>query len=170
MARATESGTKMIGTRFEATRTLDVAAVAKLVRADIKAAVGAGELPAGTYSVRIERYSMGQAINVWLSDLAGFGVKGTRVFDVEAMRRAARGEDVRLVKSDEMRAVLRKVEAIGEAYNRTEIDANADYHNVRFHLSVDVEMTWELARRAEERLAERETAQESWLAWLGAAA
>ncbi len=50
----------------------DLADVAKLVRADIAAAVKAGVLPAGLkVSVRIRRYSMGQSLDVFVTAAPG---------------------------------------------------------------------------------------------------
>ena len=60
--------TKEIGAKFN--KDLDVADVAKLIRKDLKAA-----FPAAKFSVRIERYSMGQRINVY----APSGVRRAKV-------------------------------------------------------------------------------------------
>jgi hypothetical protein len=56
--------TKTIGTKYEQTKDLDIAQIAKLVRQDIAAEVKAGLLPKVKYSVRISRYSMGQSLDV----------------------------------------------------------------------------------------------------------
>ena len=47
------------GSRYEATKDLDIAEVAKLVRKDIKS-----DIPTIKTSVRVQRYSMGCSINV----------------------------------------------------------------------------------------------------------
>lgn len=44
------------------------AAIAKLMRADIKAAVGNGDLPKGNYSVRVHNYSGGRSIHIEMRD------------------------------------------------------------------------------------------------------
>lgn len=50
------------------TSRLDISAVAKLVRADIKAAIASGELPAGARSsVRIDRCSVSERLTVVLT-------------------------------------------------------------------------------------------------------
>ncbi len=50
----------------------DLAATAKLIRADIAAAVAGGALPAGLkVSVRISRYSMGQSLRVDVTSAPG---------------------------------------------------------------------------------------------------
>ncbi len=52
------------GSKYEQTKDLDIVAIAKLLRQDIKASVKEGRLPAVKYGVRIERYSMGQSIHI----------------------------------------------------------------------------------------------------------
>lgn len=62
--------TTTVGDRYDETSGLDLAGVAKLIRADINAALTAGTLtlPAGAkLSVRIDRASMYQAIQVKLT-------------------------------------------------------------------------------------------------------
>jgi hypothetical protein len=59
-----------IGTKYDA--ALDIADIAKKVRADIRAAIKAGTLPKGTKtSVRISRYTGGQRLNVYIKHLGG---------------------------------------------------------------------------------------------------
>ena len=48
-----------IGAKYWETRDLDIAEIAKFVRADIKTAVSAGALPKGRYSVRVSRAARG---------------------------------------------------------------------------------------------------------------
>lgn len=170
--------TKTVGSKYEATRDLDIAAVAKLVRADIKSAVASGALPAGKYGVRIERYSMGRSINIRVSDVAGLDV-----FDREQLIATERAEcDVRTDFSPAAKGVLAQVSHIADAYNRRESDWSADYSNVRFHLSVDFDSAWERDRREAERFIARGfvvsdemfpaasvSTQESWLESMGTA-
>ncbi len=62
--------TKPIGAKYD--RSRDVAAVAKLVRLDIAAAITVGALPVGLKcSVKIERYSLGSTIRVTVTDAPG---------------------------------------------------------------------------------------------------
>lgn len=173
----TNTTTRVVGSKFEATRDLDIAAVAKLVRADIKAAVVAGALPEGKYSVTIERYSMGRSITVRLSSFPGIDI-----FDRGQMIASERGEGVRVGFSSAAKGIIAQVEAIAEAYNRRETDWASDYSNVRFHLTVDIDSTWRDACERIERLIARGFAvseelfptpavspQESWLEYVGGA-
>ena len=64
-ATAARTSNREQGAKYEETQDLDIAGVAKLVRADIKAAKKDGNLPAAMkVSVKISRYSMGQSLTV----------------------------------------------------------------------------------------------------------
>lgn len=124
--------TTTYGWKYEATKDLDVADIAALIRADIREAQAAGRLgvlPDGVkFGVRIERYSMGQGINVTVRNapeawawapadedtLADYGPGVTRVVS-PACR--------------DLGAVLR---AILDGYNYDGSDSQSDYYHVRF--------------------------------------
>lgn len=99
---------KTIGTKYEETKDLDIKDIAKLVRTDLKQAY-----PDYKFSVRIERFSMGQAINV-------------EVFNT--------GVDNRW--EDEGRALQQKLEKIIDAYSYDNSDPMTDYFHTRFYSHV----------------------------------
>ncbi len=82
---------------------------AKIVRAEVKAAVAAGELPAVKYSVRSATFSQGQGVSVYME-----------MDDARAWRPTAAGEDLREVYgvevtlTDEVRAAGRKLGEIAK--------------------------------------------------------
>ena len=61
--------TRTYGSRYDETKRLTPTEVARLIRADIKAAVAEGRLPAETYSVRTRRVTYDRAIDVQVSRL-----------------------------------------------------------------------------------------------------
>lgn len=99
----------------------DAALIAKDIRADIKAAKSAGEIPADVkVSVRCEKYSGGQSVRVTLS-----GWEPERVRD---------GEGYLTWEADMVR---RRIEAMREAYNRDASDPMTDYYDVTYYGSTD---------------------------------
>ena len=123
-----------IGSKYEATKGLDIAEVAKLVRADIKAAVASGELPEGSVaSVRIQRFAGGKSIT---AVLAIPGVVRLSPEETEA------GRSNRVPKPWLTRVAYNAeaaVERIVEAYNYDRSDSQSDSFNVRFYAHVSVE-------------------------------
>jgi len=73
-------------------RGLDIAKIAKRLRAEIKAAVAADQLPACRYSVRIERYSGGQSLNIIIRDYP-HPIHNRRYWELEHEINDARGTD-----------------------------------------------------------------------------
>lgn len=122
----------------------DVATTAKMIRADIKAAIASHHLPAGTYSVRISRFSGGQSLDVRISGLP---------FVVLSRERIARGVlephayPSGPLWSDVGAEVLRRVERIVGAYNRDQSDTQTDYFDVDFYGHVSFDGSWERAQR-----------------------
>jgi hypothetical protein len=121
------------GSKYEATKGLDISAVAKLVRADIKAAIVAGEIPAGTVcSVRCERYSGGQSLSIYVT-----GFVGSARIDDEAMVDVARSNGVPMPWLTRVAYnTIGALESIRAAYNYDRSDIQSDYFNVRFYGSV----------------------------------
>jgi hypothetical protein len=116
------------GSRLEETRDLDIAAIAKLVRADIREAIRVGFLPGSSrdYSVRIDRYSMGQSLDVTVRnhpELWHLAWSDTY------------GEELRQ-HSPEGRRVVELLEGIVRAYNWDGSDSMVDYFDVRFYSTV----------------------------------
>ena len=125
----------------------DVAEIAKCIRADIAAAVKAGEIPAVKVSVRVSRYSMGQSVNVTISAVpAGFPVLNPARVRADIERPHDYNPIPRL--SALASFVVDEVEAIALAYQRAETDTMADYRNANFALSVDFSGDVESADRA----------------------
>lgn len=132
-------GRGFVGEKYASER-LDVAEIAKRMRAWIKAARKAGEagggfdLPAeAKVSVRIERFSMGQSINIAvLADPAWVYVAPGAAADYSDNRPAHGGQTL----------AAHKVEAIIKAelnsYNRDDSDPQTDYFDVWFYGHVDV--------------------------------
>lgn len=137
----------MLSTGAKYTKGMDTAAVAKALRADIKAAQKAGELPRSMkVSVTISRFSMGSSITLTVksapvqihaSDFIAHDVqtKG-RVF-WEGQRYTAQA-----------RRLLEKLEALGGEYKRTDSDSQTDYHNTNFFLHVNFDGAMEREDRA----------------------
>lgn len=127
------------GSKYHETKDLDVADVARLVRADIKVGVHLGALPAALgYRVRIERYSMGQAINVTVTGLT----------DVQHFTTNGYG---RMVLSRGAQQIEDTLKAVLAAYNRDNSDGAADYYEVRFAAEVDVQTEEDAAAEAAHR-------------------
>lgn len=124
-----------VGTKFDSNR--DVAEIAKLFRADVKAALKTGALPAGLkVSVKIDRYSMGCSIDVTVAALP------------EGICCPFSQEYLRYVKEEEYggfhgsryvpscKAMLDTLNEMLQAYNRNASDPQSDYYNVKFSGSV----------------------------------
>lgn len=131
--------TTLKGDKFDPDR--DLRDVAKLVRQDINAAVTAGMLPRGTKcSVRIERYSMGQALHVAVTACPIMLVNPAFVRWADANPHAS-WSDAPLGINDRMspegRHVVDTITGIVEAFNRrTTSDQADDYSNVAFYTHI----------------------------------
>lgn len=145
------------GSKYQATRDLDIAEIAKLVRKDLKAAQAAGELPAdAALSVTIDRYSGGQSLGVVVS-----GMPDTWTYNQPGLEPDyAEYVPAHGGMTDEATAVLRKIEGLVFAYNYDGSDIQSDYFNVRFYSSVKIrDERWqrfadeEKARKAARRAA-----------------
>lgn len=120
--------TRTLGTLYQDTADLDVAAIAKLVRRDIKVAVDGGGLPAARYSVRISRFSGGQSLDVTISGQP-FDAFET-VVDYQGWERRH--------YTAEAQALVEHVKRIVSAYNYDGSDPMTDYYDVRFYSNVSV--------------------------------
>ncbi len=157
------------GAKYVAGR--DVVAIAKDVRADLKAAVSSGALPAATYSVRIARYSMGRSIGIVVTDASFPQYNPARLaYEHDGLRREMTDAE-RCWMSDEARAVDAYLEALLASYNEDCSRPEEDYYcvafapNVSIHGDRDAEIAAMLARRAAPV-----DAQVSFLAFCGVAA
>ena len=99
----------------------DAATIAKNVRADIKQAQKDGSLPKDIkVSVRCEKYSMGQSVNVSVT-----GWLGDRIW-----KRLPAGFRI---MTPEAKAVTARIEEIRNAYNRDNSDPMTDYYEVVYY-------------------------------------
>lgn len=104
--------------------------IAKLIRADIKAGVAAGDLPdtfaghAVTYAVTVENYSGGRSINI--------EVRGVPEADRTELRDTyGNGYETR-VDNDAANVLLAKLNAYHWAYNYDGSDSMTDYYHVNY--------------------------------------
>jgi len=114
-----------IGTKYDSSR--DVADIAKLVRKELRGAFGT----AWKFSVKIRRFSMGQAIDV--------EIKATPCCLWTAKPRPVGAVSDQLPElSPAGRKAIETVEGILDSYNRQDIDLMTDYFNVDFYSHVQV--------------------------------
>lgn len=102
---------KFTGSKYQETKDLDVAEIAKLIRTDLKQAFSEYK-----FSVRIERFSMGQSINVIIKET-----------------------DINDRFSDQAEELVKEVKEIIEQYNFDDSDMLSDYSHVRFYSHVRIE-------------------------------
>lgn len=130
------------GSKYDETKDLDIKQIAQLVRKDIKLAMKNGEL-AGVVkvSVKIDRFSMGQALDIKVTEFSGQFynpdyIRATQNFsdyhndEVHEVNRSA-GRHSSAAKS-----ALKQLEDIGNAYNRDNSDSMSDYSDINFFLRV----------------------------------
>lgn len=121
-----------VGEKYEATKNLSRVEVAKLIRADIKAAVKSGELPKAKYSVTCSR---GTGIDVCIS---GHGIKVYSVERLKADHFNPHTYSGLSWKSEAAAELEAKVGKIRNAYNFDHSDSMTDYFHVRYYGGVDV--------------------------------
>jgi hypothetical protein len=132
----------MNGIKYEATKNLDIKAIAELVRADIKAAVAEGVLLKGIKcNVRISRYSGGQSLNVTVTSFPAQIETDESVSGVEVRRTADRYTAI-------AQSTRHVIERLVGAYNYDRSDIMTDYFSVRFY--GDVTFDHALARKDRE--------------------
>lgn len=159
------------GAGYDPHRYESAADIAKRMRADIKAAVAAGELPAAPkYSVRVENYSGGRSIDINVLDWPsawqqcdgykpGHGAGSGRpelctdyfcAPRLELLGEQRPGSQPHEVLTVDARAALKVLEAIHGAYNYNRSDSMVDHFDVNFYGSV----SFETASQARSRAAE----------------
>lgn len=124
------------GAKYDA--NMDVVEIAKRLRSEIKEEVKAGRLPKGKYSVRIDRYSMGQSIDINIMDVEG------PILNPDHDRMSA-DEEKRRYYVPKIHEALAKLEGMLQAYNRDNSDTMTDYFDVKFYGHAKVH--WELEAR-----------------------
>ena len=127
--KAYEVNENSTGTKYAATKDMDIKDIAKLIRADIKASIKAGQIPDGKYAVKISRYSMGQSLDVSISDV------DIQIYNVEKIYAEDRREntDGLYIYSEEGRAILSAVQGIIDSYNFDKSKMIEDYHHQKFY-------------------------------------
>jgi hypothetical protein len=143
-----------------------VADIAKLIRRDIKEAIGRGDLPgrASNYSVRSESFSGGSAIRVKAIGLDGLyqqcegfvpasedgygrracGDPWCKAGGRHADLPHARYHDILSVEGRRVEGILKSIHS---AYNHDGSDVMTDYFDVRYYGGVDIERPDEAAYR-----------------------
>ena len=133
---------KSYGSKYAANKDASTTDIAKMIRADIKAAVKSGELPKAKYSVRSDYYSMGSSINVRISNVPGPTFNAAWFVWNEANPYARGGsgpEEARERFAPKVTDALKKLEEIVDAYNYNGSDSSTDYYDVNFSGSVSAE-------------------------------
>lgn len=125
------------GEKYAATKDLTRVEIAKLIRADIKAAVAVGSLPKAKYSVTCERFSGGGSIDITVAKVEGISVHNAErlLFEHDHPHAYCRLDRF----SVEMAGAIAKLERIHADYNYDGSDIQSDYFNVRYYGRVTVE-------------------------------
>jgi hypothetical protein len=121
------------GSKFDS--NLSIVEIAKRVRADIKAAIKAGDLPAGLkVSVRAETFSGGCALRVCIMACPFNIMNIARVeFDMDHPHDYPETEEVRARYNERASEMQEALDSIVQAYNRDSSDIASDYFNVKFY-------------------------------------
>ena len=139
------------GAKHDATRSLDIAQIAALVRKDIADTQKRGDLPkAMKASVRIQRYSGGQSLDVRVTALPADFPMFSPTFLEHARAGGNRNDFTGYwadVQSDEVKDLISKLQAIRGAYNRDNSDSMTDYFDYRF--GGNAEIDWRFRDTAE---------------------
>lgn len=147
--RGYQQGTLTTGSKYTGYR--DASEICKDIRAELKAATDANYLPAGLkYSVTNDKYSGGQSISVVIQ-----GITDEERLDPTELDH--HGQPKPLKEATELQ---KRVEAITNAYNRTDIDSQSDYFNVAYWGRAEIETDWSRQYR-EAEAARRKAAREA---------
>lgn len=127
-----------VGSKYEEVKDESRVQIAARIRADIKAAVVSGTLPAGTYSVRTRSYSGGGSIDIAVVAVTKPGFVVTNPNPEERY-------------SEELKAVVETLNGFHDAYNYNNSDSQSDYFDVNYYGHVQVHSTWLEAAQAAEK-------------------
>jgi len=138
------SGHAATGEKYDRAQWRSSADIAKGIRADIKAAVTAGDLPgkdAGfKYSVRSESFAGGQAVNINVigssDDLDGQYGTAWAYRPVTDLEKLARFYGMDETYTDEAKRIGALLDTIGNAYTYRDIDSMVDYFHVTCWINV----------------------------------
>jgi hypothetical protein len=146
------------GSKYESTASLCDTEIAKLIRADIKAAIKSGELPAGLKcSVRCSGSSLHSSIEIRVTAAPGVTYWRPEFLAHEATSPRVLFEGDRI--TDDAKRILNVLNKIHGAYNFDNSDSQTDYFHVRYYGSA--EFGWELQREDRKRTIESMAAQTS---------
>ncbi len=133
-------------------KDLDIVAIAKRLRAEIKAAVKAGELPKCKYNVRISRYNGGQSMNILIKDYPGTiynqrHLKLTHEIDQGCLGEAGRARHRDLWDEREtltrytkdLLDLIKALEKLVDQWNYDGSDSQTDYFHVNYYSHVDID-------------------------------
>lgn len=134
------TGYKWTGSKYQ--RGKDVAEIAKEIRIQIKEAIRENTLPQGSYSVTIERFAGGRAINIKIKAFE-FPMFNPAWLDAEM-----RGEERQMPNCERLSKVARlareKLKSMLDAYRYDDSDGMIDYFDTNFYAHVDFD--WQLER------------------------
>jgi hypothetical protein len=123
-----QQGTLTTGSKYTGYR--NATDICKDIRTDLKEATEANYLPAGLkYSVTNEKYSGGQSINVSIRGLSDKDRTDTTELD-------RHGDFAQLKEAKELQ---KRVDAITNSYNQTNIDSQSDYFHVAYWGRAEIE-------------------------------
>jgi hypothetical protein len=128
-----------VGSKYDS--NLDVVAIAKLVRADIKKAIKAGTISKSLKtSVRTSRYSMGCSLSVEIKS-ASFAIYNPAWldWDINPETKHHSRPDLRELPrfTEEAIALRKELEALVKSYHRDNSDSMTDYYDVNFAAYVE---------------------------------
>lgn len=130
------------GSKYVAGR--DVTEIAKLVRADIKAAITARTLPAGLKArVKTSRFAGGCSLDVIVTDGVDGCFNPDFWQDLKVRPNDGSARPSRYTATGA--SVLAELNAICKAYQREDIDSMSDYHSTNFYLDVKFDYSIEHA-------------------------
>lgn len=138
---------KTIGTKYEATKALDKAEIARLIRKDIAAAIAAGELPAVATKVRSGRSGYMGTIDIVITAAPFCTANPARLMH-DGCANGNAGPTPVLLSADAS-AVVKKIDEIANAYNYDNSEPVTDYYESRFFISVDYSTDLRIADREE---------------------
>jgi hypothetical protein len=133
--RVNASYTTERGAKYDSERS--IVDVAKCVRADIKAAIKSGALPAITVGVTSDRFSQGRSLDIVIKSVP----VGFEILNAERVLKDFRNEDFNPsqypLMNESGKGLINALEAIANVYNRVSISNQPDdYSNCSFYLHV----------------------------------
>lgn len=123
------------GAAYQVTRNLDITEIAKRIRVNLRNAQELGALPAEmTFSVKVDRYAGGQAVDVDLS-----GMPDTWTYVSPGLEpNYAENTPWHGGYSPAAKSASTYVKSMVESYNRDDSDAMVDYFDVHFYGHVTI--------------------------------